>query len=414
MTKNPTQKTLMLGINLFSVVFLWWFISQVTKAYIGMSYPDVSETSVASLISMPNLFGLITSFLIGPIAMKMKKTTLACGSILSVVIYCAIFYLNGKANGPFGLYYIACVFAGLAQGSHAVLLNSIISLHFSPEERGGCIANYNVFLNLGALFVLQVAGIIASANDGAQWYNAYLLGILPLIGMIVFYIFMKKCNADEPTIVVAASNDDQPAAKASFSDIPKKVIPVIITLALAHACFYIAQFAFNTNVSSYVITEYKLGTAAQAGTASSMVRLAMVVFTALFPVFRKILKNWMVPCGYLSAAIGLTIMMVGKSLPAAYACAIFIGLATSLAHSELYAKASSYVPILCVPVAVSMVSGITNIGSSTSVYIMSFFSDLLGGGMQNKFIVGIVFAVVAFLIAAYMFVFKKPVEAEQA
>ena len=402
---KSTQRQLMLAINIFSVVFLYWFITQVTRAYIGLAYPDVSPTTVSSLISLPNLFGLISSRIIGPIAIKVKKGPLAGVAIASVVLYCLIFYVNGKAHGPFGIYYIGCVLAGIAQGTHAALLNGLLGLHFQAEERGRRIANYNVWLNIGALIVLQVSGIIAARNDGAQWYNAYLLGIFPLVGCIIFLAMTSKIHADVPTIV----QTENPAAvqRGRISDIPKKAFPLIIALALGHACFYIAQFAFNTNVSNYIITEYNLGTSAQAGTASSLVRLSMIIFTALFPVFKKVLKGWMVACGYLCAAIGLTIMMVGKSLPAAFICAIFIGAATGMSFSAVYEKATSFVPALCVSLGSAIVTGITNIGSSTSTYIMAAISNPFGGSMPVKFVVGIVFALIATLIAIYMFVIRK-------
>lgn len=343
---NSKQKNIFWSINLFAFVFLMYFITQVTKAYIAADYPEISDTMIANLLTIPNLVGLVFSFLIGPVALKHSKRKLTAVSLACVIIYCAAFYFTGLLHLPFWMLIVGCFFAGCSQGTYAPLLNSMIADHFPAEQRGNRIANYNVAINIGTLIILQLSGIIASANDGANWYNAYLLG----------------------------------------------------------------QYAFNINVSTFIVSEYELGSSVQVGTATSLVRFSLVIFTALYPVLNRTFKNWMIPLGYLCVAAGLLIMMQTKSLTGAYVCACFIGLATSLAHSTLYAKASRFVSAALVPVAMSLVWGVANIGSSFAVYALKGISALMGGGMSNSFLAGVIVSVIAAVIAVYMYVIKKPVE----
>lgn len=165
---NSKQKSIFWSINLFAFVFLMYFITQVTKAYIAADYPEISDTMIANLLTIPNLVGLVFSFLIGPVALKYSKRKLTAVSLACVIVYCAVFYLTGLLHLPFWMLIVGCFFAGCSQGTYAPLLNSIIADHFPEEQRGNRIANYNVAINVGALIILQVSGFIASGNNGAN------------------------------------------------------------------------------------------------------------------------------------------------------------------------------------------------------------------------------------------------------
>ena len=236
----------------------------------------------------------------------------------------------------------------------------------------------------------------------------FVLGIAALAGLVVFTALTRKLDLDTPSITEATTVANGP--KAKISDIPGKVFAWIILMGVVHGLFYVTQNAFNVNASPYIITEYQLGTSVEAGTATSLVRFALIPFTALYPVFKKILKDWMIPVGYLCMAIGLAIMMVSKSLVGAYACAVFCGLSTALVHSEFYAKASRYVPVALVAVATSVVSFLVNVGTGFSSYVLNFFSNMLGGGMENSFLAGIIISVIIAIAALFMYVIKKPVQ----
>lgn len=402
---NSKQKQVMLSINVFVLFFLMTFIAQVTRAYVGLDYPDVASSTVSLLITIPNLSALVFAILIGPFSVKRNKVSLLSTALIAMILHCVIYYINGRAHGPFAWYLIAGACGGYGIGTYIPLINSILSDHFPGDERSKRIANYNVWINVGGVALLQLAGIIAAKNDGAQWYNAYLLGILAVLGLASFLVLAKRAQANVPSIVAV----DQTSAQAPrIRDIPPKILAWVVFMGLVHCLFYVTQYAFNINASNYIITEYALGTSVQAGTATSLVRFALIVFTALYPFFQKLLKEWMIPVGYLFVGIGLLIMMLAKSLAGAYICACCVGLATSLAHSTFYGKASRYVPIVLVPVAMSIVQGLVSAGSFVSVYVLNFFAQLMGGGMSKQFLAGIIISIVIAIAAVFMYVVKKP------
>lgn len=405
---SKKQRQVMLAVNTFALVYLMYFITQVTKAYIGISYSDVPKAAVDSLLTVPNMVGLVVSFIVGPLSLKRSKVRLASAAMMCVFIYCMIFYFTGRFHAPFVCLYIGCVFAGCAQGTYAVMLNSIISAHFPGEERSDRIANYNVALNIGAVIILRLAGKIAAGHGGADWYDAYLLGFASFAGLIVFMYMSAKADADIPS--VRNTEAAEQTGEASMRDIPLKVFGWVVLMGLGHGLFYISQYAFNINISSYVITEYSLGTSDQAGTATSLVRFSLVICTAIYPLFKRILGKWMIPTGYMLVGAGLGVMICMRSLTGAYMCACIIGLGTSLAHATLFAQASRFVPVQLVPVAMSFTWGVANTGSSSAVFVLNFISGLLGGGVENNLLAGVISAGAATIAAIYMYVLRKPLQ----
>ena len=111
---NTKQKNIMLAINIYVFAFLMTFITRVTKAYIGMAYPEQTDIAVQNLITFPSFYGMAAALLIGPIAMKIKKSKLAIAAIAFMVIHNVITYFTGLVHGPFALLHVGAAFGGVA------------------------------------------------------------------------------------------------------------------------------------------------------------------------------------------------------------------------------------------------------------------------------------------------------------
>jgi hypothetical protein len=96
-----TQKRAVLAICIISFVRQLYMVTNTTIAYIINSYAGrESPLTVQQLVSMPAIFGLIMSFLIGPIAMKANKKMLTLITVGMVLAYCGLFAIIGH-KGPF-------------------------------------------------------------------------------------------------------------------------------------------------------------------------------------------------------------------------------------------------------------------------------------------------------------------------
>lgn len=414
MTKQ--QKQITWAMNIYVSSILMYYITQNVRAYIGMSYPHIAEVTVTSLITVPTMFALLFSFLIGPLAMRFNKIVLMAIVMLCMGAYSMIFFFTGILGGPFWLLIFACVLAGFAQGGFAPLMNTIIGENFAPGDRAGRIAVYNVANNCGAFLILFFSGRIAAGNDGANWPYAYLLGLYCLVTTTIFLVLIrktgyrddKKARAER---LAAAIKDNAPAPK--LSEVPKTVLLFIIGIGLLHCIFYIGINAYYTNVSTYIILEHQLGSSVQVGNATSLVRFTLIVMTFLYPFWNKLLKDWMIPCGYALVAIGLVFMLnVTTQIWGIYVCAFFVAFGTSIAHSTIYSKALNYVPDSIAAVSSSLMWGIANVGPFFATYILAYISSTLGGGIATQVKAGICILVFTTIVAVIIFVIKRPEKAK--
>ena len=408
MTKE--QKMISYTLNFYVTSILMYMITQNVVANIMASYPDVADYTVKSLTTLPTLFGLISTFAMGPIALKFDKTKLLVLVMCSMGVFSMIFFANGITHGPFELYYIATVFGGFAMGSFAPLMNMIIGETFDEGDRAGRIASYNVTNNCGAFVILLVSGRIAAANGGVNWPYAYLLGLYCFVTTAVFYVMIKKTGyRDDPKARAerAAKNAGDKKSNVKFSEIPKKVIGIILAIGVLHCVFYIGLNAYYTNVSTW-INENGFGNAAQAGNATSLVRFTLIIMTFLYPFWSKILKSWMIPCGYLLGAIAMVCMLNIHSIWGVYAAAFFIAFGTSIAHSTVNSKALNYVPESFAPISSTVVWGLSNSGAFFSTYVLAAISGAVGGGMPTQLKAGSAILVACMVVAIIIYVVFNP------
>ncbi len=409
-TMTKRQKMISYTLNFYVTSILMYMITQNVVANIMASYPDVADYTVKSLTTLPTLFGLISTFAMGPIAMKFDKTKLLILVMCSMGIFSLIFFANGLMTGPFWLYYVAVVFGGFAMGSFAPLMNLIIGENFDEANRAGRIASYNVTNNCGAFFILLISGRIAATNNGANWPYAYLLGLYCFVTTAVFYVLIKKSGyrddkAARAERAVANAIEEKPNVK--FSEIPKKVIGIVAAIGILHCVFYIGLNAYYTNVSTW-INENGLGTAAQAGNATSLVRFTLIIMTFLYPFWTKVLKNWMIPCGYLLGALAMVCMLKIPSIWGVYTAAFFVAFGTSIAHSTIYSKALNYVPENFAPISSTVVWGLANSGAFFATYVLAAISGALGGGMRTQLMAGSVILLCCMVVAIIIFVVFNP------
>ena len=348
--------------------------------------------------------------------MKFDKTKLLVLVMLSMGAFSLIFFANGLAHGPFELYYVAVVFGGFAMGSFAPLMNLIIGENFDEEDRAGRIASYNVTNNFGAFFILLISGRIAATNNGANWPYAYLLGLYCFLTTAVFYVMIKKSGYRDDKAARAeraAANAQAEKPNVKFSEIPKKVIGIVAAIGILHCVFYIGLNAYYTNVSTW-INDNGFGNAAQAGNATSLVRFTLIIMTFLYPFWSKVLKSWMIPCGYLLGAIAMLCMLNIHSIWGVYAAAFFVAFGTSIAHSTIYSKALNYVPENFAPISSTVVWGLANSGAFFATYVLAAISGALGGGMRTQLMAGSIILVACMVVAIVIFVVFNPDKKKQA
>jgi MFS family permease len=375
-------------------------VTQVLLAYIMVSYPGVSATTATQLLALPALIGLFAAFGIGPLAVKISKKILLAIALSCSAAAILIFVFVGS-NGPFTLLLVGAALTGLHQGSATTLIASFVSEFFDAERRATYMALSSSFIAAGMAFMSFFSGIIASMSAGVDWQYGYIPALLIIPVIIVFLIVMPKSPVQENSAGQETVEGTTKKAKSRFAG--WKPFGVIMA-ALFMVLISIGSCAFSYNISSYIITEYELGTSAQVGIASSILTITGMVVGLSYALWAKFLKRWVATFGFLVFAAGiLCLIMINTSIVGVYLGSVLMGIGVTLVTPFLMTRATMSTPPQLIPIALSLVVGMGYLTMYASPYIFAGMGLLFGEGIAGVLIGTIVVLAVGAGLSVFMY-----------
>jgi MFS family permease len=402
-----TKKRALIAIYIISFVLLLHQLTTTTIAYIIDSFPHLPPASVQQLVSLPSIFGLIVSLILGPLTLKINKKHLTLFTAFMLLIYFSVFSFAGsKSITPL---LVATAFAGVAQGAAITLISSMIGEFAGPERNANYVAAGLAVLNGGVALMSVAGGAIAARNGGAAWPQAYYLGAILIPAIIAFGILMpKKPDGPEGAGRAAVPGDASPHARVEKGKLPFQVIGIGILSIFAFVCIS----GFLLYVSVYIVNEYKLGTSVQAGIANSIFTITSVVTGFTYGIWAKLFKKLLIVASYGIVVLALFCMMSFTStLFGAFSAALLLGWGFSIINSCSVAFIAEISPPRLAPVGISIFIAGLNLGVSISIYVLSFLSGFLGGGLKNVLLICTV-GMAACTVAAFLVFRTKDVAAQ--
>jgi MFS family permease len=398
-----TQKRALIAIYIISFVLLLQSITGTTIAYIIDSYSDLPPVSVQQIVSLPAIFGLIVSFVIGPIAMKINKKILTILTAIFILIYFAIFSFVGS-RGPFSLLLVSTVFAGIAQGTAMTLISSMVGEFVGAEKSANYVAIALALMNGGGALIAILGGAIAAGNNGANWPYAYYLGIFLIPALIIFSILMpnKPDNVATAAPQGAAPGPDAPpqAAAGGKDKLPARVIAIGVLAIFSSVC--ICGFLFY--ISVYIVNEFKLGTSVEAGIANSIFTIAGLVTGFTYSIWAKIFKKMLVVVAFGLVTLALFCMMTfTNTLFGAFAAALLLGWGFNMMNPWIMAFIMQITPPRLAPVGISFLMAGANLGMFGAIYVLNFLSGLMGGGLKNVLLICTVGMAACTVVASFVY-----------
>ncbi len=388
--KKQERKTL-IGLCAIAAVLSITNITNSLMGSIAQSYSNVPYETLALLMTLPTLIGMVISFVSGPVIMKADPKTLLIIVVGCVMADLGIFALVGE-NGPLALLYVGVCLAGVSTGSNMILLSSLVHQCFEPTRHASLIAMLTAMIQGGSAVANMAAGNIAAK---AGWPNAYWIGLIVIPVVILFVILVPGKSARTPV----AGHSSQPSQKEATSGkerLPGKAY-LIIAIKIVY-CFCLGAFSFN--YSNYIINEHQLGTSAQAGTIAFL-----QMFTAMFVGFTysfwsKLLKKALIPIAHILLPLAILSMLVfHDSLLGVTVAAVLVGFSSNVTTSGLMAKMMQITPSRLVPIGTSLIQGSVTCSAFVSLYVLRFVGKIFGGGMNGSFIAAILFGAIAWVLS---------------
>ena len=405
---SATSRKAVLAAMIISVVLLFGSMTPPLLAYIMYSYPG---EPVMLLLQIPAFVGMIVSFLVGPLAMRINMKWLMITAALSALVYFCIFAFVG-ANGPFTMLLFAAGIVGICQGAAMVLTSSIFGAYVvDPSQRANFVAISIALTNGGAAVVNIVGGIIAAGNGGANWPYAYFLGIAIIPALIVFWILMPR----QPDPVEAdKTGTGGPPEHGAGSPAPTGFIPLKAFLLIGMGTMvFLGVAVLLLNVGNYVVDELKVGTSAESGLANALFTILGVAAGFSFPLIVKFTRNMTAPIGYAICAAGLAcLVFANTSIIGIFVGACLCGFGLNFAMPFVVGQVMAITPPRWIPVAVSINMGGMNMMMTFNPNIMGGASRLLNGTIESQILIGSVLVAVGVLCAIVLCVFwKNPAQA---
>jgi MFS family permease len=409
------QTKIVIALGVIGAGLSMYSLTPALIAYIIGSYSSLSATTVSQLLTIPSIVGLAASFAAGPLALKISKKLLLMIAASAVLTYFLLFIIVG-ARGPFGLLIAAAMIVGIAQGAAVPIISSIINESLDPAKSASSLALILALMQGGGAVVSFIGGNIASINGGANWPNAYYIGLYLIPAMLIFAFLMPGKKASAPAAARAvpqaenkAEDNGKPSEPiaAAGKGIPVRVFLMILMLMLLNLCL----LAFAFNISTYIISEYNLGTSAQAGMVNSIFMVVGMGVGFTYALWQKLLKNYLGIVGLVIVVAAIFVMMrITTTLAGVYIAAVLVGIGNNFSFPFIMAKIMESTPPKMVPVSMSLSMGGINIAVFVSVYTLNFAGGLLGGGLSNTLLAGGIFGIVAAVMSVFLLLPKKNVQ----
>ena len=400
---SETSRKAVLAAMIISVVLLFGSMTPPLLAYIMYSYPG---EPVMLLLQIPAFVGMIVSFLVGPLAMRVNMKWIMIVTAFSALVYFSIFSFVG-ANGPFTLLLFAAGIVGICQGAAMVLTSSIFGAYVAdPGQRANFVAISIALMNGGAAVINIVGGIIAAGNGGANWPYSYYLGIVILPALIIFWVLMPRQPdpVEAGTTGTGGSPEHGKGGPAPTGFIPLKAFLLIGMGTLV----FLGVAVLLLNVGNYIVDELKIGTSAQSGLANALFTILGVAAGFSFPVIVKYTKNLTAPIGYAICASGLAcLVFANTSIIGIFVGSCLCGFGLTFAMPFVVGQVMAITPPRWIPVAVSINMGGMNMAMTFNPNIMGGASKLLNGTIESQLLLGTGLLVFCVLCAIILFVIWK-------
>jgi len=402
--EQKTNKKALIGIFAFGLGTMANNLTMGIIAYIMQTYSGVSPTTVALILTIPSLTGMVFAFAFGTLNQKIPCKTLAIFCQIATFIWGMIcLFIGGKVS-----VYVMLVASGLA-GFTMGAMNSILGVLLldtvpNPDRRKTLLGITMSVANLGGVFFATVGGAMAVS----RWQNAYILFFLLPVFIVVEMLFLPK-RAPEGRVA--------PAASGSAPKIAGKLPAIVWVLSLHYLLFFLFMYVYGLNISEYIINTYKLGTSVQSGIASSMVTIGGILSGTVFGMYSKWLKKYTITVLMALTVIGLFLpLKFTTSLVGVIGAGFLLGFAMSGAGPYVISYLSELVPHELYPKALSVYSGFMNAGMCTAVYVIAFMTKLAcgdGTSIPGKFLVGTVGAAFCFITSIPIYLRKSKARVEE-
>jgi MFS family permease len=319
---------------------------------ISKAFPEVSDTIIKMILTLPALFIIPFSLISGALARTVSKKKLL---ITGLIIY--IIGGLGAIPAP-NIFFVLLSRAVLGVGVGLImpLSTGLIADFFIGEERAKMMGYSTSFSNLGGAFAILIAGFLANI----YWkYTFFVYGI----GFIVLMLDLISIK-DPP--------------KETIKNRERHIINFQVYIsAIMIFLTTIVFYAVPTNIALYFMKE-NIGNPEMVGIATTFLTLSAFFAGMIFAKILDKLKKFSVPLDLLIMATGYIGLSIASSFVGVVISLLGVGFGLGSLYSFIYLRTSLFAPRGAQVLAMSVVSVGLYLGQFLSPIVISLIGKISG------------------------------------
>ncbi|MDO4339590.1 MAG: MFS transporter [Eubacteriales bacterium] len=319
------------------------------------AWPQLSGTTVRLVTSLPSLFSLPVTLLIGKAAGKKLSYRFCAIFGTALILFAGIAPFFVSFNWMLVLVFRALL--GIGVGFIA-MRNSLILTSVPQGQQTSMIGYGSSLMNAGAMIAGPVAGILA----GLGWNYPFLFNIFAVIPLVILIFYLKEPEKD------AVSISENPfCEKSSYRKTDWRVIYYIVMQFITTAALY----PLLSGMSSYMAAN-QIGSAFIAGLANSVYCLAGVLINLFLNPLIRILKTRILGVMCFIFAAGMALIVYLPSIPAILVGMVLAGLSFNTMMSVFQLYNGKTADNRLAPVTSTILIASLSLGNFVSVYFINF------------------------------------------
>lgn len=368
------------------------------------AFPDVPQSTVYLVSTMPSLVCLASAMLIGPFVGR--RFTYKSISIIGTI--CCI--VGGVGPFFFATSSIVMILAlravfGFGMG-FMNFYNAIIVAEYEGAERAKYLGWATLVNKIGAIVMLQMAGFLADL----KWNYAFWAYALLIATLVMEILFMK-----EPAASLAgkgnasATEEKKPKEKITIgkSGITWTLIWLVVLLLHYPAPLTLSQIVADRSIAG--------GSATVSATLNSIYQVGGMVTSAVFSVIFFRLKKYTFPTLMLACSAGIALFLYGPHTFISTAIAEFVmGAAFTSCGTLAGYCLTCDTPATSVPTLYSIFNVAVRLAIVISGYYIAFVGMITGDSLYGSWYVCLGAYILVGIVTLIVDVRPKQVQIDQA
>ena len=257
------------------------------------SFPEEPISKIQMIGTIPGLGSMLITLVVGVLAMRIPKKTLALIGILCVA-------LGGLLPLAFhttvNALLVCALIMGIGLGFIGTINPMLISMYFEGEERGSLMGIGTAINSIG----LMVMMIIGSTLGAKNWENTYLVFLLALLIFFVVMLFLPLDKVETKGDHTAQMQG--PQAKTSLLTVIKDINKYVIWVSLLAFAVSFLYTIYPSNLS-LVVAEKNFGGTAITGLVNALGTVGGLIAGFTISRINRILKDKSIATGFILLAL---------------------------------------------------------------------------------------------------------------